>query len=143
MSTPARRLNPTTPAAVRLIVAVLLVSVAVGLYSSLVELVNGVVRTVVHGQGPSLLVSVLSAAWSAVLALVTLLVARGVARGRQIAQVVVLAVLALRALQATWRLLFTPNAVAGSVVELVVVGVLVALLTGRAARRYFGRDARR
>lgn len=141
MSAPAPVLRgPTAPAAVRLIVAVLLVSVVVGLYSGLVELVNGIVRTVVHGQGPSLVVSILSAAWSAVLALATLLVARGVARGRRLAQIVVLAILALRALQTVWRLLFTPNAVAGSVVELVVVGVLAALLTSHAARRYFGRD---
>lgn len=141
MSAPAPVLRaPTAPAAVRLIVAVLLVSVVVGLYSGLVELVNGIVRAVVHGQGPSLFVSVLSAAWSVVLAVATLLVARGVARGRRLAQVVVLAILALRALQAVWRLLFTPNAVAGPIVELVVVGVLAALLTGHAARRYFGRD---
>ncbi len=142
MSTPVLQ-GPSAPAAIRLIVAVLLVSVVVGLYSGLVELVNGIVRTVVRGQGPSLLVSIVSASWSVVLALATLLVARGVARGRQLAQYVVLAILVLRALQAVWRLLFTPNAVAGSIVELVVVILLAALLTGHPARSYFGRDVPR
>ncbi len=125
------------PAGIRLTVAVLVVSVVVGIYGAAVELTNGIVGTLAHAKGVSLPGAIASATGSVLLAVATALLARGLARGSRIAQVLALLVIGLRGVIAVWRMFFTPNAVAGSAVELLVLGIFAGLLTVGAGRAYF------
>jgi len=125
------------PGGVRIVVALVLLEVVLTLYQGTVDLVTGLVAHAVGGVGPSLAVAIGSAASSVVVALLMLVVARGLARGRRWAEVLVLVFIALRAAADIVRLVTVPGVITSSVIELVVLGLLVVALTTGSAKGWF------
>jgi hypothetical protein len=129
--------RPTAPGGIRIVVALVVVEIVLTLYQGAVDLVTGLVAHAVGGVGPGLAVSIGSAAFSVVVALALVAVARGLAQGRVWAEVLVLVFIALRAGLDVVRLVTVPGVITSTVIDLVLLGLLVLALTTGSAKGWF------